>query len=110
MHDVASLSSPEAALLLVCVRSKDAQKQVALTSLTARSKLFAICYLNNRISPHKDHKILRAEQIVSTISWPGTQRGALTDLVYPKRQSFVNERSFKQDKVTTQSSEPLNSV
>ena len=28
----------------------------------------------------------------------------------PKRQSFVKERSFKQDRVTAQSSEPLNSV
>ena len=35
--------------------------------LTARSKFFAICYLDNRISPHKDHKMLRTEQIVSII-------------------------------------------
>ena len=33
--------------------------------LTVRNRFFAICQLNNRISPHKDHKILRTEQIVT---------------------------------------------
>ena len=31
--------------------------------LTALSKFFAVCKLNNRISPHKNRKILRTEQM-----------------------------------------------
>ena len=41
--------------------------------LTARSKFFAICQLNNHISPHKDHKILRTEQIVSITPFSNQQ-------------------------------------
>ena len=59
--------------------------------LTVRSKFFAICQLNNRISPHKDHMILNVqyfENYRSLRGYKSTYRSLIFEILYISSNAY----------------------